>query len=118
MGGMYLPVLGETNRHLIGLPLEVSYLKGRGNHHLELGVGFTPIYDTYSLNEDVKQELIMIGVARIGYRHQKREGGLFYRAGFTPLHGTIYNLVYQQRSRYSNFTYPMVGLAIGYTLKR
>ncbi|MDO1451762.1 hypothetical protein Q0590_36145 [Rhodocytophaga aerolata] len=118
IGGMYMPGIFETNRHLIGLPLEVSYWRGKGNHHFELGLGFTPIYDTYSLNEVSRQQAILIGVARIGYRYQKREGGVFYRAGFMPLHGTIYDFNYRQWDRNSNFTYPLVGLAIGYTLKR
>jgi len=123
IGGMYMPGLFEAGRHMIGLPLEVSYLLGKGNHHFELGLGFTPIYDTYPRydydgRQYAGQEVVLIGVARIGYRHQKREGGLFYRAGFTPLHGTIYNLLYREVSRNSSFTYPMVGFAIGYTLKR
>jgi hypothetical protein len=122
-GAMYMPGIFEANRHMIGLPMEISYLRGRNNHHLELGLGFTPIYDTY-LRTDydgrqyVGQDLVLIGVARVGYRYQKREGGMFYRAGFTPLHGTIHDFVYRERRRDNNFTYPSVGFAIGYTLKR
>ncbi len=123
IGGMYMPGIFEVNRHLISLPLEVAYLKGRGNHHLELAVGVTPIYDIfprydYTGRQYTGQQLLLIGVARIGYRYQKREGGVFYRAGFTPLHGTLYDFNYREWDRNSNFTYPLVSLAIGYTLKK
>ena len=123
MGGMYFPGLGEANRHLIGLPLEISYLRGKNNHHLEIGFGFTPIYDTYpGINyqgEDYqRQDLAVMGVARIGYRYQKREGGLFFKTGFTPLLGTVYNLRERAQGRAERFSYPLVGLAFGYTLKK
>jgi hypothetical protein len=118
IGGMYFPGLGESNRHMIGLPLEISYLKGRNNHHLEVGLGFTSVYDTYPLAETQLRELAVMGVGRIGYRYQKREGGLFFKTGFTPLLGTVYNLGARERRGSEPFAYPLVGLAFGYTLKR
>jgi hypothetical protein len=123
MGGLYFPGLGEANRHMIGLPLELSYLRGRNNHHLELGLGFTPMYDTYPImgldgQKDVVQDLALMGVARIGYRHQKREGGLFYKIGFTPLLGTVYDLSNRLSRPTELFAYPLVGLSLGYTLKK
>ncbi len=118
IGGMYLPGLDYNDRQMIGLPLEVSYLRGRNKHYLEVGLGFTATYDTYRLGESRVKDLALMGVARVGYRHQKREGGLFYKVGFTPVHGVVYNMRNRQNSIGSNFTYPLFGLAIGYTLKK
>ena len=73
------------------LPLEVVGLIGRFRHHLELGVGFTPKY--YA---DSKFEIGSRGYEfdryqfssaipfRIGYRYQKPDGGLLFRAGLMP----------------------------------
>jgi hypothetical protein len=118
IGAMYLPGLGDKNRHMIGLPIEVSYLRGRNNHHLEIGLGFTSVYDTYPLSRYQVKDLLLMGVAWIGYRHQKREGGMFYKVGFTPLLGTLYDLRTEEKRENEFFSYPLVGLAIGYTLKR
>jgi hypothetical protein len=123
IGGLYVPGLGEANRHMIGLPLELSYLRGRNNHHLELGLGFTPMYDTYPLRSldgqaDAAQDLALMGVGRIGYRNQKREGGLFYKIGFTPLLGSVYGLNERTSRSTELFAYPLVGLSLGYTIKK
>jgi hypothetical protein len=125
IGGMYFPGFMVANRHMIGIPVEVSYLRGNRNHHLEIGLGFTPIYDTYPLStsrgEDYQwRDLVVLGVARIGYRYQKREGGFFFKTGFTPLLGTVHNLreEWRWRGKKELFGYPLAGLAFGYTLKR
>ncbi len=115
-GFMYLPGLpNNARRHMVGVPLELTYCKGRETHFLELGLGVTGIYDSYGGRY---AEGILLAVARIGYRHQKREGGLFYKAGFTPMYGTIYPLKVGYRGPYDErIILPMVGLAVGYTLK-
>jgi hypothetical protein len=81
------------------------------------------MYDTYPImgldgQKDVVQDLALMGVARIGYRHQKREGGLFYKIGFTPLLGTVYDLSNRLSRPTELFAYPLVGLSLGYTLKK
>ncbi len=120
VGAMYLPPLNERNRHMVGGPVEISYLRGRGRHFLELGLGGTVIYDTYALSNSRVNDLAVMAVARIGYRHQKPEGGFFYKVGFTPLLGALYNEYYPERGPLllAPFAYPLVGLGFGYTLKR
>lgn len=118
MGVMYLPYFSSNKRQMVGTPLEVSYLRGKNSHHWEVGVGFTPFYDTYLLSDSHIKNLVLMGVARVGYRHQKREGGLFYKVGLTPVQGMIYDMRYRRKRPNEVFSYPLVGLAIGYTLKK
>ena len=61
------------------LPFGVNYLYGRFNSHLELGLGST-IYTIDSESESF-EGLLAPGL-RIGYRYQKADGGMFFRAGF------------------------------------
>lgn len=57
-------------------------------------------------------------VLRIGYRHQKREGGLFYKVGLTPLAGFVFDVrKNSNNTNPENFAYPWIGAAIGWTLK-
>jgi hypothetical protein len=119
VGALYQPLFQVSNRLMVGVPLEVSYLRGSGKHFVEVGLGGTVTYDTYPLSETRVRDLAVMGVFRVGYRHQKPEGGFFYKVGFTPLAGWVYDL--ESRSRRGPlsepFVYPVVGLAAGYTLK-
>jgi hypothetical protein len=119
VGALYLPLFQVPNRLMVGAPLEISYLRGRNKHFLEIGLGFTATYDTYPVSDVQIKDLAVMGVARVGYRHQKPEGGLFYKVGFTPMAGLVYDLRYRNRATNLNsaFAYPLVGLAVGYTLK-
>jgi hypothetical protein len=72
------------------VPLEISALYGKSNHHLEMGFGFTT-YLTRSLAFDSKTfetiDKVVFGAfipLRVGYRYQKPEGGFFFRVGYTP----------------------------------
>jgi hypothetical protein len=72
------------------VPLEISALYGKSNHHLEMGFGFTS-YLTRSLAFDTKTfettDKVVLGAfipLRVGYRYQKPEGGFFFRVGYTP----------------------------------
>ncbi len=120
VGALYLPLFQVSNRLMVGAPLEVSYLRGRGKHFLEIGLGGTVTYDTYPLSDTRVRDLAVMGVFRVGYRHQKPEGGLFYKVGFTPLAGMVYGLESGSGRGPSGepFAYPLVGLAAGYTLKK
>ncbi|OOG73641.1 hypothetical protein [Algoriphagus sp. A40] len=76
---------------LPAIPLEVSALYGKSNHHLEMGFGFTSYLDkttaidseTFELSDEVVFGAVI--PVRIGYRYQKPEGGFFFRVGYTPL---------------------------------
>ncbi|SDD72258.1 hypothetical protein SAMN04488104_105028 [Algoriphagus faecimaris] len=76
---------------LPALPLEISALYGKSNHHLELGMGFTSYLNTSfdfdsetfeTINKVVFDAFIPL---RVGYRYQKPEGGFFFRFGYTPI---------------------------------
>jgi hypothetical protein len=125
VGIMYVNTFTDQNRHMMGVPIEFSYLKGTKNNFLEIGLGVTGTYDQYysfdprvPIRDSKVQDLAMMAVVRIGYRHQKREGGLFYKVGFTPLAGVVFDLR-QNTNKHTpeNFAYPWVGAAIGWTLK-
>jgi hypothetical protein len=73
------------------VPLEISALYGKSNHHLELGMGVTS-YLTRSLAFDSETfeniDKVVFDAAiplRIGYRFQKPQGGFFFRLGYTPI---------------------------------
>ncbi len=85
-------LLAKTNWKLVGrvgamyhthfaqraaIPLELSYLRGRKNHHLEFGLGVTPLYEFFQRVERDQNQALLINTAllyssRIGYRYQKK----------------------------------------------
>ena len=73
------------------VPLEVSALYGKSNHHLELGFGFTSYLGrTLNINSETFEfsDKVVFGAfipLRVGYRYQKPEGGFFFRVGYTPI---------------------------------
>lgn len=73
------------------IPLEVSALYGKSNHHLELGFGVTSYLGrTLDFNSETLEleDKVVFGAfipVRIGYRYQKPEGGFFFRVGYTPI---------------------------------
>jgi hypothetical protein len=126
-GITYLPFLNSGNRQIVGIPLELSYLKGRNYNYLEIGLGFTPMYDGYKHSEfSKKYELLALTFLRIGYRHQKPEGGLFFKAGITPVYGIIFNysnypnqpVIIDSENKRETFALPFMGIALGWTLKK
>jgi len=103
-------------------------LKGRGNQYFELGIGTTFILDYYQPDRDIPmdrafRDYVKFAVLRIGYRYQKDEGGTFFKAAFTPLAGFSWNNASDFNLRNmapgrSGFAYPMIALAVGYTIKK
>lgn len=73
------------------IPLEVTALYGKSNHHLELGFGFTSFLSrTLDINSETFEfsDKVVFGAfipLRVGYRYQKPEGGFFFRVGYTPI---------------------------------
>jgi hypothetical protein len=73
------------------IPLEVTALYGKSNHHLEMGFGFTSflgtslelVSGTFGLRDKVVFGAFI--PLRVGYRYQKPEGGFFFRVGYTPI---------------------------------
>ncbi len=68
--------------------LENNFILFQNPHHLELGLGGTL---QRRFNEKVNQpdvyhwENILFSVWRCGYRYQKQDDGLFFRAAITPI---------------------------------
>lgn len=58
-------------------PVMLNYLPGQGNHAAEVGVGVLLGASDENL----------LGTGTLGYRYQPREGGMVFRAGWTPLIG-------------------------------
>jgi|TARA_B100000959_G_C14843901_1_gene567229 hypothetical protein len=70
------------------MPVLGNYLMGGGNHKLEIGAGIVLVSVDYSDNiEDVDFSLGADGsipTGNLGYRYQKPEGGLFFKASLCP----------------------------------
>lgn len=72
------------------IPLEVTALHGKSNHHLEMGFGFTSflsksfdlVSGTFEFRDIVVYDAFI--PLRVGYRYQKPEGGFFFRIAYTP----------------------------------
>lgn len=56
-------------------PVMLNYLPGWGHHTAEVGFGL--FVDASDRN--------VLGTATFGYRYQPRDGGMVFRAGWTPL---------------------------------
>lgn len=99
-GGLTLIPSGGLT--VLALPVSYNFIFGQKNHHLELGIGFTPMYlregkidasrSFYDENGGLQTESY-IGHAnnfysyftpKIGYRYQQSDGGLFLRVTLTP----------------------------------
>ncbi len=89
--GFYVADSGQyPNTATVFVPTAVTmahYFIGEGNHKLELGAGiawqlrFTAC-ETYSPPLSCT---LMKPTLLVGYRFQQREGGMVFRAGFTPV---------------------------------
>ena len=73
-------------------PVMITYLIGKRASHLELGLGIQPTFlegdfDVFYFihsNEKSKGKAIL-GLSTIGYRYQKKESGLIFRIGVSPV---------------------------------
>jgi len=102
-----------------GFSMQVNYLFGEKNHHLEIGAGiaFPKFYSPYSATgtyssgkyhykyEDWKIDARFLIPLRAGYRYQRSNGGFFWKIACVPMF-----------SRYGEF-FPLGGVAVGYTFK-
>jgi hypothetical protein len=88
VGGMYLRADDDEGADIgVGLfPVMATYLLGEGNGHFEVGAGIgiaTAGVSDADLGDDWGGSDVY-GTATFGYRYQKPEGGVMFRAGFTP----------------------------------
>ena len=106
VGGMYLQADDDAGTRVgVGLfPIMATYLLGSGNSHFETGAGIgiaTAGVSDSDFGEGDWNGSTVYGTATFGYRYQKPEGGVIFRAGFTPI------LV-------SGNLIPMAGVSVGY----
>jgi hypothetical protein len=98
-----------------GVNIEINGLWGANNHYLEIGGGSTFIYlvqneESYGSSNT---SLLLLNT-RVGYRFQKKEGGLLFRIGFTPL----FPIIIDKDTSVDRYFIPFGGISIGYTLKK
>jgi len=111
-----------------GIPLSYNWLIGKKSHHLELGIGLTSLL--VNPNSSVKSDFYAYLTPKIGYRFQRPQGGLFFKATATPMidllsvntykSGTTKSRSFSTLSNVVGLDYPAFpwpGLSIGYTFK-
>lgn len=111
-----------------GIPLSYNWLIGKKSHHLELGVGLTSLL--VNPNSSIKSDFYAYLTPKIGYRFQRPQGGLFFKATATPMidllsvntykSGTTKSRSFSTLSNVAGLEYPAFpwpGLSIGYTFK-
>jgi hypothetical protein len=106
VGGMYLRADDDAGTEVgVGLfPVMGTYLLGVGNSHFETGAGIgiaTAGVDETDVGGDDWGDSAVYLTGTLGYRYQKPEGGVIFRAGFTPIFADG-NLL------------PWVGVSVGY----
>ncbi len=88
---------------IAGIPILANYLLGSGNSRLELGAGLLIVTGSFDLAGASESDAAVAGTGTFAYRFQKPEGGVFFKAGFTPI------IV-------GGSFIPWFGVSIGYTL--
>ncbi|MFH0867580.1 MAG: hypothetical protein V1904_15425 [Bacteroidota bacterium] len=109
IGLCYMPKSSKfsafTDKSIV-LPLEINQLFGRKNDFFELGLSTTFFF--------VQHEYTSIMLfPKIGFRHQKRNGGFFHKVSYAPLISIFEN----PSQDYGIFFPPMIGISIGYTFR-
>ena len=105
-----------------GLPLSYNWLIGKKNHHFEFGTGLTFLYldDRYSPIDNFS----VFGAPKIGYRYQRKQGGLFFKANINLLIDLFHIEFYKSYRFVSSFSdvigtglplFPCPGISLGYT---
>lgn len=97
-----LTLIPTPELFVLGTPLSYNLILGQRNHHLELGIGVTPMYirlgniDASETITDAngftrtnnfrghRHDFYSFFTPKIGYRFQKNSGGLFLRVTATP----------------------------------
>jgi hypothetical protein len=128
-GIVYVPKsIGFGDGVYYGIPLSYNWLLGKKSHHLELGVGLTSLLVNPNYSGD--SDFYVYLTPKIGYRFQRPQGGLFFRATAAPMIDVMNVSTYKygnvKRRDFSTFNnvagigfavFPWPGLSIGYTFK-
>ena len=121
IGLSVLPYIIKKNNtryysYIISLPMQLSGLYGKNKSKLEFAVFILPAADIPNkkiiLNYNPKNQYSFDTGIEIGYRYQKKQGGLFFKASFLAFYpGFGYGWVSD-----SHFV-PWIGIGIGHTFK-
>ena len=130
VGATFIPqTAGFGDGIYMGIPVSYNWILGRKSHHLELGVGVTPMF-VKSRYWPSSGRFYFYASPKISYRFQRPQDGLFFRVtatGFIDLfHLQKDNLGGASRFSVSTMNdvlgldypvFPWPGLSIGYTFK-
>jgi hypothetical protein len=70
---------------VITFPIGLNYLTGKGPHHLELGIGVTPVTATVSFFDDSETGSTTFVIPTFGYRYAKQGKGFVGRIYVGPV---------------------------------
>lgn len=104
---------------IVGIPISINITTGVNKLHFEFGFGMTYnaglIQEGISLGDysEVSSLKAIYTTVRIGFKYQKPNGGIFLRAGLTPMYRikTIEELNNVTVSRLM----PLLGVGVGYS---
>jgi hypothetical protein len=108
LGFAYLP------QKAVAFPLTFGKVFGKKNHHLEINGGL--LLANYAERQIDNTEIrfnTIFGTGFMGYRFQKPDKRMFYRAGFAFLWRSIYREDQRNDQPQSGFI-PWAGISIGY----
>ena len=73
------------NKNDISAPLGISAFTGKGDHHFEFGGILIPyVYMPKTENKSNNSDLYLYLIPHAGYRYQRKNGGLFFKANAGP----------------------------------
>lgn len=70
---------------ITAIPVTANYLLGNGDNKVEVGLGLLLLSGKLDLG--TISDSGVLGTAVLGYRRQKEEGGIMFKAGMTPIFG-------------------------------
>lgn len=95
----------RTKVSVRSIPIMATYLLGDGNHKFETGLGATLIHASAKFKFNNKETKgkgnILLGTGTLGYRYMPNDGGVTFKAAFTPLYLS------------GNFV-PWIGVGVGF----
>lgn len=131
-----MPSIGISDSYLGG-QLSYGFLYTIKNHHIELGLGLDFLMDevktgvSFLGKEGVERNYYLYFTPKLGYRFQRKQGGIFFRITFTPLFAFINrvgaisvdnelvvnprNEIFSNVVSFGNKVFPWGGVSIGYT---
>jgi hypothetical protein len=98
-----------------GIPIGINFFRFQGNHHLEIsgGISYIEGIKRYSSAGENYWNRALYGYAAVGYRFQRPQGGMFFRAQWHPLF-QIREFNPDPYFHYSEVSAYWWGLSVGY----